>query len=493
MLPDSVSRWSRRRFLKALGLGAAGFALRACNALNPENAPRATSSTPPVKPTATITPYPTLDPFHVDLQVSTESLTSGRFLGFGAEWDSRSYLNLGVSEADYQVIFQRIRWMQLPIIRMMILLKWYCAGPKAYHFNSPEMKVVYRHLDFCQNEGISVILTDWGCEPDWLRVNGIENVADPQYAEAIGRCLDHLIHKKNYTCIQYFIFGNEPDYEVKDWNRWKFGVENVSAVMKDRGLADQIGLIGPDIGGDLQWLEKTAADLSGFLSGYDIHCYAIGTKLRQGQLEETLKSNWDIVTQNDPLAKQKPRMITEAGLWDGSQPPYGNPTVENYIYGVVMADYAIQAVHSGASTVIAWMLDDNSHEGFFSGLWKNRNENLQLRPWFFTWSLLCRLFPPDCSFLQCPKVDQNVRMLAAKTPSGDWSICIANREDAPANINLSIPVERNSNFQVYEYCEWSTVRDENGFPIPVKTFEIAPDQTFSIMCQANSVLFLTSS
>ncbi len=425
------------------------------------------------------------------MQALSDTLPLSRFLGFGAEWDSRSYRELGLTDGDYKIIFKRMQWMHLPIVRVMILLKWYCSGPGAYTFNSPDMKVLYRHLDFCQEQGISVVLTDWGCEPDWLRVRGIENVADPEYAEAIGRCLDYLIHKKKYVCIRYFIFGNEPDYEVNDWNRWKQGVENVDGKIKEYGLDAQIRFIGPDIGGDQQWLQKSARALSGIFTGYDIHHYADGGKLRQGLLEEILQSYWSVISQNDPMASQKPLMITEAGLWNGSQPPYGNPNVETYIYGVVMADYAIQAIHSGTATVIAWMLDDNSHAGFFSGLWKNRNENNQLRPWFYTWSLFCRLFPPGCSFLVCPKVDRNIRMLAARTPSGGWSVAIANREDAPAHIELSLPVEQIVGLQVYEYSEWSTIQDENGFPLPVNTIDVYPDQVVEILCQANSVLFLT--
>jgi hypothetical protein len=470
----------------------AGLVLKACRPLTPGQPPRALSSTPSHEPTPTFTPYPTLEPFQIQLQAASDPLPLHQFLGFGAEWDSRSYLTLGVTEEDYQVIFKRIKWMRLPIVRMMILLKWYCGGPGAYRFNSPDMKVVYKHLDFCQQQGISVLLTDWGCELDWLRVDGIENVADPNYAEAIGRCLDHLLNKKTYTCIKYFVFGNEPDYEVKDWERWKQGVENVHDKFAELGMDKQIEFIGPDIGGDEAWFTKSVDGLKDVFSGYDIHHYADGAKMRRGMLEEILKPYWDYVSAHDPRAAQKPCLITEAGLWNGSEPPYGNQLVNHYIYGVVMADYALQAVSAGTSSICAWMLDDNSHEGFYSGMWKNRNENMQLRPWFYTWSLLCRLFPPDSTFLRVPKIEKNVRMLAARTPHGGWSLCIVNREDAPAVIELSLPVDQKLAFQRYEYSEWSTVCDENGFPLPVNQIELIPDQAVEILCQANGVLFLSS-
>ena len=64
----------------------------------------------------------------------------------------------------------------------------------------------------------------------------ISNVADLNYAEAIGTYLDYLINQRGYTCIRYFIMVNEPNYEVGDWDRWQSGIENVSVKVMDGTL-----------------------------------------------------------------------------------------------------------------------------------------------------------------------------------------------------------------------------------------------------------------
>ena len=51
------------------------------------------------------------------------------------------------------------------------------GGRGKFDWDRPEMKNIYRYLDVCQNQGITVILTDWGCEPGWLKVPGITAAA----------------------------------------------------------------------------------------------------------------------------------------------------------------------------------------------------------------------------------------------------------------------------------------------------------------------------
>ena len=130
--------------------------------------------------------------------VDTHNVACSRFLGSGAEWDPKFWadynLKLGVGEQDWKTVIRRIRWMKLPFVRMMLLTKW-CL-PKAdgaFDWNAPEMKSLYRHLDVCQKEGVTVFLMDWGIGADWNKVSGLSGNDDPKYAEAIGTYLDYLI------------------------------------------------------------------------------------------------------------------------------------------------------------------------------------------------------------------------------------------------------------------------------------------------------------
>src|ERR1035437_2617425 len=150
----------------------------------------------------------------VVVTVDCNAVACKSFMGFGVEWDPGFWhewnVKNGVTEADWDLVTKRITWMKIPIVRMMMQVKWcYLDGDK-FDWDSGNMKNLYRYLDVCQKLKITVILTDWGCEPDWLKVSGVANVGDPKYAAAIGAYLDHLLNAKHYTCIKYFIMVNEP-------------------------------------------------------------------------------------------------------------------------------------------------------------------------------------------------------------------------------------------------------------------------------------------
>ena len=211
--------------------------------------------------------------------IREEESVVASFLGFGAEWDPKFWTmgtfkldedfkgEVTVTEADWDLVVKRIRWMRLPFVRMMICIRWLSGGDGKFDWTNKHMQSLYRHLDVCQKEKIGVILTDWGCEPAWLKVPGIADVADPKYAETIGTYLDYLINTKGYTCIQYFVMVNEPENEVRDWNRWKKGVQNVTRVLGERKLQEKICFLGSDESGADVWHRNAADQLPGNWAG----------------------------------------------------------------------------------------------------------------------------------------------------------------------------------------------------------------------------------
>jgi hypothetical protein len=57
-------------------------------------------------------------------------------------------------------------------------------------------------------------------------------------------------------------------------------------------------------------------------------------------------------------------------------------------------DYGIQVARSGESGALAWSLDGYDY-GKDPGMWNiaGNNGGIKLRPWYYSWSLLCRYFP----------------------------------------------------------------------------------------------------
>lgn len=429
------------------------------------------------------------------------------FLGFGTEWDPNFWVQgtfktgadgkseAGVTEEDWALVTRRIRWMRLPLVRMMILSRWCTAGDGKFNWESKNMQSLYRHLDVCQKEGIQVILTDWGCVPEWVRVAGYSGVGDPKYAAGIGTYLDYLVNERKYTCLRYFILVNEPDNEAGGYDNWKQGVLNVAQVLRERKLSDRICFLGSDMTTAEDWHRKAVDQLQGVLGGYDFHRYAPEAEVRSGDLGRHIAAMWQYALAKDPQARNKPLMVAEAGIFSPGFTASNNPLHLKYEYGLYMADYAAQAADAGSQAVLAWMLDDSSHAGFTWGMWQNKGGGFALKPWFYTWSLLTRYFPRGSSLVAAEHACAGLRVLAGRIPKAEgaaWTVCLVNRDSAERKLRLSAPGAGKAAFQRYVYSRAETKTDADGFPAPVATEELDLNEGSAISCPGDGVVVLTS-
>jgi hypothetical protein len=434
----------------------------------------------------------------ISVGVDPKSVICKRFMGFGVEWDSNGYNASGITDQDFALIRKRVEWMRLPIVRIMMQSKWCYKGNGWYDWDDPQMKSLYRHLDLCQKLGITVLLTDWGIEQGWLKTPDVSKVEDPKYAEIISTYINYLLNKKHYTCIRYFILVNEPNHQVEDWARWKKGVENVSAAFRKKGLDQKITLMGADCSYSDDWHPNAVDQLQNTLGAYDIHFYAPEEVVRTGALFDWLKTRWAYALTRDPKAKEKPLIVAEAGIMAPGFSTSNNPLHLDPRYGILMADYAVQAANAGSWAVLAWMLDDNSHKGFSWGMWKSKTGGMETKPWFYTWSLLTRCFRPGATIVEAKSTSDDVRVLAAYvdeiTSSGEqlWTFCIVNRADAPRTIHLHVTAGPSLKLNRYVYSATSAKANTDGFPIALdnRTYDLGAGADIS--CEPNSVVVLSS-
>jgi|GEM_PF-473504 len=435
-------------------------------------------------------------PMTISIKIENKDIVRDNFMGFGAEWDSYSYDDNKVNSNDFSIIGKRIEWMKIPLLRIMMIAQWCYLGNGKYDWNTRDMKELYRHLDLCQKLGITVFLTEWGCNNNWLKIPDVEKVNDKKYAEIICTYLDYLINKKKYTCIKYFIFGNEPNLSGYGWEPWKSAVKNLSAELKNKNLDKKITLVGSDQSCGDDWHEKAVDQLQDYFGVYDNHKYANDEMVRPGELFDYFKALKDYALKHDKNAKNKHFIVGEAGLNNFAKHPYGNEKIDTFFYGLFMADYAVQAVNAGSSAVFNWMLDDNSHQGFYWGLWKDKKNGMKLRPYFYVWSLLTKYFPSKSVVYNLGKVSDYVRILAVsiskKNGDKDWSFCIVNRGAQPVKIELKIPDEGKRIFKIYNYGKKTIKVDNNGFPIPNAENEFNLSEDAEIICEGENVNFLTT-
>ena len=250
----------------------------------------------------------------VDAIFEVNSVVCPSFMGFGVEWDPGVWYlrnpTTALTEEDWALLANRISWMRIPVVRIMMQTKWCYLGGEKYDWETPAMKLLYRHLDLCQKQGIKVILTDWGCEPGWLKAPDITDVGDPRYAKAIGTYMNHLLNTKKYTCIKYFVMGNEPNLEVKEFSRWKKGAEQVSKAFVNHGLEGKVGFMGSDESENQSWHRQAVDQLQTQIAAYDFHRYARKEELTSGSLYELIRAEWAYALTKDPQAQKKQCLLS---------------------------------------------------------------------------------------------------------------------------------------------------------------------------------------
>ncbi|MCP2337600.1 hypothetical protein [Actinomadura rupiterrae] len=418
------------------------------------------------------------------------------FQGLGVHF---SPFELALTDAQWRRVDERLAFMRPSLLRVMITPAWYVTGLDApsgrpvYDWDSDQMRQLYGMLDRAERLGASVVIGDWVPGIGKFDVPG----DDPRYATAVADLVEHLLDVRKYTCLALYNFHNEPNLwfpDYGDFDPWKRTLENVQGELSRRGLLDRISVVGPDAteaddflsktadtatGHDESWVVKTVDTSRGRVGAYDVHKYEYEYNVEYGDLENRLWWQRQYIDNGDTAAK--PFLVTEAGIDKGLVSPDTQKLRYDFKYGVQMADYAVQVMRAGAQGVLAWDLDDAQHTGgeYGSknlkgwGFWNSLGgqdgypaSDADLRPWYYTWSLLSRCFPKGSRILAVPGTGiTGVRATAALLPGGDLSIAVVNDTDQAHTVRLNVPGVTSSLLE-YRYFADDRPADAQGFPTP---------------------------
>ena len=231
-----------------------------------------------------------------------------------------------------------------------------------------------------------------------------------------------------------------------------------------------------------------------------------------------LRNGWRekrrVVLANDPQAGSKRLFLAESGLLDGKCNGDQQPRVKTFAYGVMMADYVAQVAAAGWMGACAWDLDDAMHTvrghpavpgettlkvwGFWNtqGSAMGHPEDENIRPWFYTWSLMSRLFPRGTRILavQQPELP-HLRILAGASADGKTlSLMVVNNDDEGRTVAVSVPGGGKKTVRRYHYFDADRPTDAEGFPTPKETVSAVDlDAGVSITLPARGVVFLSAS
>jgi hypothetical protein len=474
----------------------------------------------------------------IQITVNTSAPLCTNFLGFGVQWSAYPWFD--ITDAAWQKMFERLDFMRVPIVRLMTRSYTYCdgfdaSGKPIYTWNNNRMKKMYRLLDYCQAHNVKVILGEWDhpssqqdrpdIETDKLQQYHMDE-NDPRWHRIIADEVEYLRNTKHYTCIVYFNLLNEPNSSSSGhipFEKWKSAITALNLEFAKRGLGDDVKIIGPDVcflPRDGFWVDLTAQQCPKEVAAYDFHYYAPAAEIESDYLEKYCWMKKDYIDRFDPKGRAKPFFMGEAGMTGGPVEPQGGndsqPHIYEHNYGVWMADYNIQCARAGMAGTIAWDLDDAMHInknkgnawpditktlfkkwGFWNSLANEigHPEDMNLRPWFYTWSLMSRSFPPGCTTLKTSEtLVPGLRTFAAKTADGNISFALVNDSDVLREIHFDAPGSKKiPQLARYNYFPGDTLTDKNGFPLPKEILkEVDLAAGINVVLPARGVVVFTS-
>ena len=468
------------------------------------------------------------------ITIQTDELAGPSFMGLGVEWDP--YDSFKPTQADWDRTFQRLDHMRPGFIRVVEPASNYFAGYDAahnpvYRWNAPHVEQLRTILDYAQSHGIEVVLGDWS-DP---MINGDARIP----ADFLAQLHDvygytniryyNLMNEPNdsadcgFGCWTGIVKALSTEFTKLGLSRWLelVGPDNANSwddTSSAQALDRTSGLDTDNpIGGD-SWVTATLHAIPGLIGAYDSHRYATIWGIEHGVYEDQMRARREQISNLD--SPSKPYFAGEVGLTARQVSPFSarttrreaqrlaplidpsatpsvsafvdsQPHIGEFDYGVWMADMMIQGIDAGLSGASAWDLDDAMHVGgqYGSqnlkqwGFWNSLGgqdgypvSDLELRPWFYSWSVLARSFPAGSETLTVPSTGVlGLRIAAAKIPSAgayELSFAVVNDSDTPRSVTLSVPsVTGPLTLARYDYFAGDRPVDSDGFPVPAQVLQ----------------------
>lgn len=484
----------------------------------------------------------------LQITVQLDKVITSSFMGNGFQWSAYPHADapgaewgMLMTDAKWEKVFSRISYMKPGLVRVLDQANWRYLkgfderGNAILDFNSPEVKALEKLLGYCQKNNISVLLGEWGCPYKAhdlnARLGGVfAGANDPKWIAIIVRFLDYLINEKGYSCIRYYNFVNEPNGSWAstngNWAEWSEGIRLFKKAIDKSDLSGKISIAGPDVVAHfdhpesqytgIQWVEQSVKQLDNCIGLYDIHSYPNFGQVRDGNFGEFYGNITRIAREtgkqiilgevgfNRDTHENQLRVKEDKCASEDSQ-----MSVYDFSYGIDMANVLIQAMNVGYCSAIAWSLDDAMHTNGDTGdkhqlkrwgFWNilgtelcNNPADENIRPWFYSWSLMCRYFPPGINIVTTtvPMKINGVRIVSGCGKDG-VTVALVNFSNKERDICIDLSSkEIRKKFKQYVYSEKLRLLDNNGLPMPTRKVS-ANSGKLNIHIPANSFILLTS-
>ncbi len=470
-----------------------------------------------------------------DLTVS-ETSTGVTLMGVGVELDPH-FISQNVTRRDgatlldwKRTVVKRCRAMKVQRYRVMVLPHWWEPSNdnddpnvfdwSAFTFDNKEMESLYAVLDLAEETGADVTLVLWGCPISantiaggnigrhFLADDGTNWVTgtddSEEFAENFVALYKYLKETGHYTCIKELTPYNEPNGNTTSFKKYVSDCKALDSKLRSEGLRDGIALnLSDNTDNALNWLKKSASELSSQADVFNSHCYIFGYKTSNSKI-----ISWEEDNVKAALKAGKSHFVGEFGS-DQTVGATRQKDINTYERGVLMPRLAVNFLNAGASGVSYWSLIDQYYlrnEAYAQmqqlGLWiyKNaayRTEDLSgiegdytCRPQYYSYGLLTRFVRKGSSVFPISCKDNLVAATAVCSADGEWTYIFANGSSKDVSCSLSNPMAGGLNdCDVYRYTEDSLPSDDRMLS---STQTISSDENaFHLFIPKNSVLVLT--
>jgi hypothetical protein len=462
--------------------------------------------------------------------VNLKQVAVERFLGAGVQWDPYEYLP---SPEAWKTTLARVDFMRPGFLRVMLNASSYLRGFDAngnprYVWSEGEsgmerLSSLFAILDYAQAHNIRVLIGEWSPARGLnTGSGGRSGPGDPHFARVHADFLNYLHGSRKYSVITHIIFMNEPNGNWMwpggnvDYAGWAQGIRNLHQELDARGMG-WVKIAGPDNSGNWEWLDRCATELPQEFGAWEMHWYAKDAEVTGGAIEKLLAGKRDMLLKTDPQAAAKPRFLGESGIIEGKTNGDQQPRVKEFSYGVLMADYVAQVARAGWAGAVAWDMDDAMHvntgghvnpPGAMTlkiwGFWNTQGtamghpEDEAVRPWFYTWSMMARLFPAGSRIVSTQDSAQlpGMRTLAGTHGEGasqEISVMVVNDSDVAESARIAIPGAGRRAVELYRYFDRDRPADANGFPVAAQTLPTTDlARCVTVELPSRGVVFLTT-
>lgn len=413
------------------------------------------------------------------------------FGSIGAELDPHLFRQIntrhGVDDTDWEQIRQRVQYMKLQKIRMMIMPEWYepvndnddpfVTDMDAFSWDNPEMRSVYRVLDMAEEYGIQVNLTLWAAHASkgsWLAVPGCVHWASPpndidEWSENFCALLRYLILEKGYRCIREITPYNEPapGYYVKNVEEvnfldYKKMVLNLEQRLIREGLREYVSLCTGDDGGIFKWILECTADpeFESISDTFNSHFYYFSQDSSLEEIECFCKEKMDQFRQNT----KKDFQINEFGpYWNDGGDYTDIPQNNSFERGLLYGKMITVLLGEGCTSMLHWCLLDQYYsdtQKMYRGLWRFKDQNWTFRPAYYAIAAITRNTQPGSQMYKAETDSGTIAATALRFgQNSTYLIVNDSKEDYLVNMNC---LEKNGVYDQYLYSRNSLPSEETG-------------------------------